>query len=56
MNAYILKMAVDGMIANLDMPELKKISSLIRYNGNNINQIAKRLNGSQNSYALLIKC
>lgn len=51
MSAYILKMAVDGMIINLEMPELKQISSLLRYNGNNINQIAKRLNGSQNIYA-----
>lgn len=51
MSAYILKMAIDGMVINLDMPELKEISSLLRYNGNNINQIAKRLNSSQNIYA-----
>lgn len=51
MSAYILKMAIDGMIINLDMPELKEISSLLRYNGNNINQIAKRLNSSQSIYA-----
>lgn len=51
MSAYILKMAIDGMVINLDMPELKEISSLLRYNGNNINQIAKRLNSSQSIYA-----
>ncbi len=51
MSAYILKMAVDGMVINLDMPELKEISSLLRYNGNNINQIAKRLNEGKNIYA-----
>lgn len=51
MSAYILKMAIDGMIINLDMPELKEISSLLRYSGNNINQIAKRLNEGKNIYA-----
>ena len=25
MSAYILKMAIDGMVINLDMPELKEI-------------------------------
>ena len=51
MSAYILKMAIDGMVINLDMPELKEISSLLRYNGNNINQIAKHLNKGKNAYA-----
>lgn len=51
MSAYILKMAIDGMVINLDMPELKEISSLLRYNGNNINQIAKRLNEGRTVYA-----
>ncbi|MDY3031846.1 MAG: plasmid mobilization relaxosome protein MobC [Clostridia bacterium] len=51
MSAYILKMAIDGMIINLDMPELKEISRLLRYNGNNINQIAKRLNEGKSVYA-----
>lgn len=55
MSAYILKMAIDGMVINLSVPELKEISSLLRYNGNNINQIAKRLNSSQNIYASDIK-
>ena len=51
MSAYILKKAIDGMIINLDMPELKEISRLLRYNGNNINQIAKRLNEGKSVYA-----
>lgn len=51
LSAYLLKMAVDGNVINLDMPELKEISSLLRYNGNNINQIAKRLNEGKNIYA-----
>ena len=51
MSAYILKMAIDGMVINLDMPELKEISRLLRYNGNNINQITKRLNEGKSVYA-----
>lgn len=30
------------------MPEVKEILRLLRYNSNNINQIAKRLNESKN--------
>lgn len=51
LSAYMIKMAIDGMVINLDMPELKEVSSLLRYNGNNINQIAKRLNESKSVYA-----
>ena len=51
MSAYIRKMAIDGMILKLDIPELKEISSLLRYNGNNINQIAKRLNEGGQIYS-----
>lgn len=51
LSAYLLKMAVDGMVINLDMPELKEISRLLRYSGNNINQMAKRLNEGKNVYA-----
>ena len=51
LSAYMIKMAIDGMVINLNMPELKEISSLLRYNGNNINQIAKRLNEGKSVYA-----
>ena len=46
LSAYMIKMAIDGMVINLNMPELKEISSLLRYNGNNINQIAHVANTS----------
>lgn len=49
-SAYLLKMAVDGKVINLDIPELKEISRLLRYNGNNINQIAKRLHEGKSVY------
>ena len=50
MSAYIRKMAIDGMVVKLDIAELKEICSLLRYNGNNINQIAKRLNEGKQVY------
>ena len=51
MSAYLRKMAIDGLIVKLDMPEMKEILRLLQYNGNNINQIAKRLNEGRSIYA-----
>ena len=44
MGAYLRKMARDGYILRLDLPELKEMLSQLRYMGNNVNQIAKRAN------------
>lgn len=44
MGAYLRKMALDGYILRLDLPELKEMLSQLRYMGNNVNQIAKRVN------------
>lgn len=44
MGAYLRKMALDGYILRLDLPELKEVLSQLRYMGNNVNQIAKRAN------------
>ena len=44
MGAYLRKMALDGYILRLDLPELKEMLSQLRYMGNNVNQIAKRTN------------
>ena len=48
--AYLRKMALDGYVVKLDLPELKQMISLLRYTSNNINQIAKRLNESGRAY------
>lgn len=48
--AYLRKIAIDGMIVKLEVPELKEILSLMRYSSNNINQIAHRLNESGRIY------
>ena len=48
--AFLRKMALDGLVIKLDLPELKEMLSLLRYTSNNINQIAKRLNESGRAY------
>ena len=48
--AYLRKMAMDGGILKLDLPELKEIISLMRRMSNNINQIAKRMNQTGRLY------
>ena len=48
--AYLRKMAVDGYILRLDLPELKETISLMRRMSTNINQIAKRANETGQLY------
>ena len=48
--AYLRKIAIDGMLVKLEVPELKEIVSLMRRTSNNINQIARRLNETRRIY------
>ena len=48
--AYLRKIAIDGYIVRLDVPELKEIASLMRRTSNNVNQIARRLNETGRIY------
>lgn len=50
MGAFLRKMAVDGFILRLDLPELKEMIALMRRMSNNINQIAKRVNETGRIY------
>ena len=50
LSAYIRKMALDGYVINLSLPELQEMSSLLRRTSNNINQIAKRANETRRVY------
>jgi len=50
LSAYLLKIAIDGMIINLQIPELKEIISLLRRCSNSLNQIAKRANSTGRIY------
>ena len=49
--AYLRKMAIDGRILKLDLPELRELLSLMRRYSGNINQIAKRVNSTHRVYA-----
>ena len=40
--AYLRKMALDGYVVRLELPELKELVSLMRYSSNNLNQLARR--------------
>lgn len=51
MAAYLRRMALNGYILKLDLPELREMVSLIRRYGNNLNQIAKRVNATSRIYA-----
>ena len=42
LSAYLRKMAVDGYVVQLDLPELKELVSLLRYSSNNLNQLTRR--------------
>ncbi len=51
MSAFLRKMAMDGYVINLDLPELREMVSLLRRSSNSLNQIAKRLNSTSRIYA-----
>ena len=42
MAAYMRKMAIDGYVVKLDLPELRELVSLLRYSSNKLNQLARR--------------
>ena len=48
LRAYLLKMALNGMIVNLDLADVRECNRLLRNLSNNVNQIAKRVNGGGN--------
>ena len=50
MGAYLRKMALDGYVVKLDLTELATMISLLRHTGNNINQLARRMNASGRAY------
>ncbi len=50
LGVYLRKMAVDGYIVRLDLPELSELLSLLRRTSNNINQVARRAHETGNIY------
>ncbi len=51
MSAFIRKMAIDGYIVKLELPELKEMTRLLSSYSNNLNQIAKRVNATGSVYS-----
>ena len=52
MGAYLRKMAIDGYVLRLNLPELREMISLLRHCSGNLNQIAKRANESGRIYEM----
>lgn len=48
--AYLRKMAIDGYVVRLDVPEMKEMVSLMRYSSNNLNQLARRVHETGRVY------
>ena len=48
--AYIRKMALDGYILKLQVPELKEMISLMRRSSNNLNQLTRRVHETGRIY------
>ena len=51
MAAYMRKMAIDGYVVKLELPELRELVSLLRYSSNNLNQLARRVHETGHVYA-----
>ena len=51
MSAFIRKMAIDGYVIKLELPELKEMTRLLSSYSNNLNQIAKRVNSTNHIYS-----
>ena len=50
LSAYLRKMALDGYVVKLDLPELKELVSLMRYSSNNLNQLTRRVHETGRIY------
>lgn len=50
MSGFLRKMAIDGYVVNLEIPELTECTSLLRYISNNVNQMARQMNSGDAVY------
>ena len=51
MAAYLRKIAIDGYVVMLELPELKEMVSLLRRSSNNLNQLTKRVHETGRVYS-----
>lgn len=50
LSAYLRKMAIDGFVVNLELPELGELVSLLRRSSNNLNQLTRRVHETGRFY------
>lgn len=50
MAAYLRKIAIDGYVVKLELPELKEMVSFLRRSSNNLNQLTKRVHETGHIY------
>ena len=43
LSAYLRKIAIDGYVVNLELPELNEMVSLLRRSSSNLNQLTRRV-------------
>ena len=48
--AYLRKMALDGYVVRLELPELKELVSLMRRSSNNLNQLTRHVHETGRIY------
>ena len=48
--AYLRKMALDGYVVRLELPELREMVSLLRRSSNNLNQLTRRVHETGRIY------
>ena len=50
LSTWVRKIAMDGYVLQLNVPELKEMISLLRYSSNNLNQLTKRVHETGRIY------
>ena len=55
MAAYLRKMAIDGYVVRLDLPELRELVSLLRRSSNNLNQLTRRVHETGRFYMAVVE-
>ena len=48
--AYLRKIALDGYVVQLELPELKELVSLMRRSSNNLNQLTRKVHETGRVY------
>ena len=51
LSAYLRKMALDGYVVKLELPELKELVSLMRRSSNNLNQLTRKVHETGRSFS-----